>query len=435
VIDAPGGPHVRPWRGRFVVLVGVVLVALNLRLAVGAVSPIVDAIRRDVALSGADVGVLGTVPVLSFALFGSVAPLVARRIGLEPSLVLAMLLSAAGEVLRSRVGSSGDLVAWSVLALAGMGMGNVLLPPVVKRYFPDRIGAATAAYSVAMSVSAAVPPLIAVPLAERLGWRMSLASWAVVGLVAVVPWLVVVARSANARSHLREILRRAPSDTSALAARHRGGGRVWRSPLTWGLTITFAMNTTNAYVMFAWLPQILADAGLDAATAGSALGLYAILGLPPALVVPLLAVHLRNPWGVVLFFVACYVVGYGGLMTSPTRPLLLWVVLVGLAPGTFPLLLTLINLRTRTPTGASSLSGFTQGLGYALAGFGPVAVGLLYEATGGWTAVYLLLLCAVTVLAVSSFVACRPVVLEDTWGAGGGSTAPAARESSIPLAP
>ncbi len=410
---APQHPR-RPWHGRILVLVGVLVVALNLRVAIASVSPILDRVGTDLELTEVQAGLLGTIPVASFALFGSVTPALARRVGLEPLLVAAMLLSAGGEVVRSTVATSSAFLGWSVIALAGMGMGNVLLPPLVKRYFPDRIGPVTAAYSVAMSFSAAVPPLLAVPAAERLGWRLSLAAWAVVGVVAAVPWLVVIARSSAARAALGEVLRRSSTGTERLESRHRRAGRVWRSPLAWGLAIAFAMNSLNSYVVFAWLPTLMADAGYDRAAAGSWLALVAILGLVPALVAPPLGVRLRNPYVLVVVFVALYVAGWAGMLLAPQHALP-WSVGLGVGIGTFPLLLALINLRTRTSAGASSLSGFTQGVGYAVSGVGPVLVGLLYGATGGWTAPSAVLAVSSAVLLVAGFVACRPAMLEDTW--------------------
>ncbi|WP_448059544.1 CynX/NimT family MFS transporter [Cellulomonas hominis] len=404
------------WRGRWVVLAGIVLVALNLRIAVASVSPILDAVRADVALSGSQAGLLGTIPVASFAVFGSLAPLVARRVGLEPALVGAMLLSAVGEIVRSVTSTPAGFLGWSVIALAGMGMGNVLLPPVVKRYFPDRIGAVTAVYSVAMCVSTALPPLLAVPVTARYGWRVSLASWATIGLLSTVPWLVVISRSAVARASLRDVLRRAPRDTATLSSRHRGGGRVWRSPLAWGMAVTFAMNSLASYVVFAWLPQILTDAGVDEAESARWLALFAILGLPAALVAPPLAARMRNPYVLVVGFVGCFAAGFVGLMVAPTSAVGLWTVLLGIGPGAFPVLLALINLRTRTSAGAAALSGFTQGVGYAIAGTGPLLVGVLYEQTGGWTAAYVYLLVVLGVLLVAGAVACRPRMLEDSWG-------------------
>lgn len=408
-------PELRPWRGRFVVLIGVLLVALNLRIAVASVSPILELVRADVALSATQAGLLGTIPVASFAVFGALTPLLARRVGLEPLLIAAMALSAAGEIVRSTAHSSTGFLVWTVVALAGMGMGNVLLPPLVKRYFPDRVGVVTSAYSVTLSVSTALPAAVVVPVADRVGWRPALSIWAAVGILAALPWLVVVIRSAATRAELSGLLRRGPATTPALTSRHRSGGRVYRSPLAWGMGVTFAMNSLGSYAMFAWLPQILIDSGTSPRSAGTWLSIYAILGLPPALIAPIAATKMRNPIGMVIFFVGCWLFSYIGLLVHPSGPVWLWVLVGGLGPGAFPLLLALINLRTRTSAGAASLSGFTQGIGYAIAAVGPLLIGVLYDATGEWIWPLIFLIGTLVVLLAGAVVACRPVFLEDSW--------------------
>jgi MFS transporter, CP family, cyanate transporter len=408
-------PELRPWRGRVVVLVGVLLVALNLRIAVASVSPILDLVRADVALSATQAGLLGTIPVASFAVFGALTPLLARRVGLEPLLIAAMALSAAGEIVRSAAGTSTGFLAWTVVALAGMGMGNVLLPPLVKRYFPDRVGVVTSAYSVTLSVSTALPAAVVVPVADRVGWRPALSVWALIGILAALPWIVVVIRSAATRVELAGLLRRGPATTPALTSRHRSGGRVYRSPLAWGMGVTFAMNSLGSYAMFAWLPQILIDSGTSPHSAGTWLSVYAILGLPPALIAPIAATRMRNPIGLVIFFVACWLFSYVGLLVHPSGPVWLWVLVGGLGPGAFPLLLALINLRTRTSAGAASLSGFTQGIGYAIAAVGPLLIGVLYDATAAWTWPLVFLIGTLAVLMAGAVVACRPAFLEDSW--------------------
>jgi MFS transporter, CP family, cyanate transporter len=406
--DAPA-----PWRGRLVVLTGIVLVGLNLRIAVAAVSPILDVMAQDVALTSAEIGLLGTIPVLSFAVFGSLAPLLARRAGLEPTMVLALLLSAAGEVLRAQSATAPAFLAWSVVALAGMGMGNVLLPPLVKRYFPDRIGPVTAAYSVALSISTAVPPLVALPLAEAAGWRWSVGGWAALGVVAAVPWVVVVVQSVTARAHLRELVRRAPRPAvSALTTPARTDARlVWRSGLAWAMAVTFAVNSLGTYTVFAWLPQVLDDAGLGTEVGGRWLAVFAILGLPASLLAPVLTARMRSPYPLVVAFVACWAAGYLGLLLSPAEGTALWMILLGLGPSSFPVLLTLIGLRTATPALAVLLSGMVQGVGYALAALGPIGIGLLYDATGSWDGPLLVLLGLLVVLLVAGRRACRPEVL------------------------
>ncbi len=407
------------WRGRAVAVAGIVLVALNLRVVVAAVSPILDAVRVDVALTDAQAGLLGSLPVLAFALSGSLAPLVARRFGMEPTIAAAMALSAVGEVLRSSTsGSTTAFLAWTVVALLGMGIGNVLLPPLVKRYFPDHIPLVTLAYTVAMSFSTALPPLLAVPAAERYGWRWALGAWAIIGVAAVLPWAVIIVRSSVVRAQLRAVLGRAPQDTAALAGRHRGGGRVWRSSLARGMAVLFGLNSLNSYVVFAWLPQLYLDAGLAPAEAGQQLALYAIVGLPAALVMPPLAARLRNPYFLVVVCVTAAGAGYAGMAFAPAATPALWTLLAGLGPATFPLLLTLVGLRSRTSAGAMALSGFMQGVGYVLAAAGPIVVGLLYGGGAGWGVIMVFLAVTLAGMAVAGVWACRPVLVEDTWHRG-----------------
>jgi len=409
-----------------------VLVALNLRIAVAAVSPILDLVRADVALDDAQAGLLGTIPVAMFALLGSLAPLLVRRFAIEPVLVVAMLVSAGGEIARSGASGPWEFLGWSAVALGAMGIGNVLLPPLVKRYFPDRIGLVTAVYSTALAVSTMVPPLLAVPVARQVGWRASLGVWAVVGVAAALPWVGVMARSGLARRRMRVLvqaaaeLRRSGSQPAAgpvpaapdpaAPPATPATGAVRRSPLAWGMALMFSMNSLNAYTMFAWLPQILVDAGIDDASAGRWLAVFSLLGIPTSFVVPLLATRMRNPLAIVIVFEVCLVVGYLGLMLSPASGTAAWTLLAGLGLGSFPLALALMNLRTRTSAGAVRLSGFSQGVGYAVAGLGPVLVGVLHAATGGWTAPFVLLFVSLALLLVGAVVACRPVMLEDTWG-------------------
>ena len=135
----------------------------------------------------------------------------------------------------------------------------------------------------------------------------------------------------------------------------------------------------------------------------------------PSFVVPLLATRMRNPLPIVVVFESCLVVGYLGLMLSPASGTAAWTLLAGLGLGSFPLALALMNLRTRSSAGAVRLSGFSQGVGYAVAGVGPVLVGVLHGATGGWTAPFVLLFVSLALLLAGAVVACRPVMLEDTW--------------------
>lgn len=394
------------WAGRALALAGIVLVAFNLRTAVASLSPVLSRVEADIALSPALVGFLGMLPPLCYAAFGIVTPLVSRRLGLERSLVAALVLLTVGLAGRGLAPGAGWLVVASVATFAAMGIGNVLLPPIVKRYFPDRIGLLTTVYATAMAVSTFVPPLIAVPVADAAGWRVSVGEWAGLAAVALVPWIALLVRSRG-------------DESGADAAIPEAGDRGWlavaaRSPLGWALMIVFAVGGFNAYAAFAWLPTILADiAGTPPAEAGALLALYAAMGLPASVLVPVLAA--RRGWirPLVGFSIVVFTAGYLGLLLAPGQATWLWVALVGSGPLLFPLSLVLINLRTRTHEGAVALSGFVQSAGYLVVAAGPLAVGLAHQASGGWTVPLVVLLVSAIPAGVAGFLLARPRYLED----------------------
>ncbi len=403
----PDSPQRPLWHGRTLALLGILLVAANLRTAVAALSPIFAQIRVDFALSSIAVGVLGMLPPVCFAIFGIVAPAFTRRASLETVMVFSLAAILLGDIVRAFSGSFVVLAVGSAIAFAGMGVGNVLLPPLVKRYFPDRIGLVTSLYATVMSVSTFLPPLIAVPVADSLGWRTAVGMWAALSLLAALPWLrILVSHKPAHPDHDVEVEEPQP----------RLLGRVRHTAIGWSLTVVFAVSSVNAYAMFAWLPEILHDtAGSDPAEAGALLSLYAAMGFPAALLVPLLAARLKNVALLVYAGAASFVIGYLGLILAPSTATWVWVVFAGLGPLLFPLSLVLINVRTRTHEGAVALSGFVQGVGYTLGALGPLVVGVLHQVTGQWTLALVVLLATAGAAAVAGSIVARPHQLEDSF--------------------
>jgi CP family cyanate transporter-like MFS transporter len=393
------------WRGRTLALLGILLVAANMRTAVAALSPIYTEIRGDFTLSSVAVGALGMLPPVCFAVFGLIAPFLTRRAGLELVTMVSMAAILIGHIVRASSASFLVLATGSAVTFAGMGVANVLLPPLVKRYFPDRIGVVTSSYVTVLSVFALLPPLVAVPIADSLGWRTSVGMWAAVSFVAILPWLAVMVRRTPVHPD---------HDVEIEEADPRILRRVWRAPIAWALAGIFAVSALNAYAMFAWLPQILRDnAGVGAAQAGALLSLYAGMGIPAALLVPVLTARMKNVGLLIHLGVACFVVGYLGLIVLPAAGTWVWVALIGFGPLLFPLSLVLINLRTRTHEGAVALSGFVQGLGYVLGALGPLAVGVLHQLTGEWTIAIACLIGTAIAASLAGAVVSRPRLLED----------------------
>ncbi|MGX9297238.1 CynX/NimT family MFS transporter [Tsukamurella paurometabola] len=391
-------------QGRLLVLLAIVLFALTLRTAVTSLTPLLTRISEELHFGATIIGVFGMLPTAMFAAAGIVTPFLTTRIGLERTTLLAVAATAIGIGVRSLMGGTLGLLAFSCLALIGMGVGNVVLPPLVKRYFSDSVAVLSTAYLTCVQLGTMVPALTAVPVADAYGWRVSLAIWAIIPVAAFLPWLgIVVAR----RGHdVEDVTAEAPSEPT---------GRIWRSPLAWGAAAMFGMTSLNTYAMFTWIPTILSDAGGSAALGGNMVALFSGVGFVATLVIPGLCARMENPFPLVIVFLGCFVVGFLGLLFAPMTLTWVWVIAAGLGPTTFPMALTLVNLRTRTGAGSASLSGFMQGVGYLAACAGPLGFGLLHEATHGWTAPFLMLFGCLVVLGFGAYQACKPRMLEDTW--------------------
>lgn len=382
-------------QGRLLVLVAIIASALTLRTAVTSFTPLADVIAAEIGFSITTIGLFGMVPTAMFALAGVLTPRLVRRYDLETTVLIAMVLTALGIAARSVVADTGAMLALSAVALAGMGIGNVVIPPLVKRYFSDRVAILSSIYITMVQIGTVVPALIAVPVADAYGWRVSIGLWSALAVAAALPWLFL-----RGQGTTREI-------GTALTV------RVSRSPVAWGMAAMFGMTSFATYAMFTWLPALFVEAGASDAYAAAMLALFALMGLLPALAAPTIAARIRNPFPVAVVCAAASLVGYAGLLWAPMAAPLVWVIFLGIGPSTFPLALTLINLRTRTPEGSAALSGFAQGFGYLVACLGPVSFGVLHDLTGHWNASFVVLVGALLVMLCGAWQACKPRYLED----------------------
>lgn len=383
---------------RSLVLVGLVFLAFNLRPAAVSVGPVLAEVSDGLAMSPTTAGLLTSLPVLAFALFGALAPWGARVVGLHRITLLSLLAVTVGLGLRTVVDSALTFLVLTMLSLAGMAAANVLLPSLVKLHFPDHIGRVTALYTTALAIGLTCALTLTVPISEAFGgWRIGLATWAVLALVAALPWLSLVA-------HDRHL---------AAGAHDVRLGDVARTRLGWAMAAFFGLQSLQAYAIFGWFAQLWRDQDFSAAEAGALVGVVAAVSIPLSLWLPAFAASRPDQRGVLLAVMACYPLGYVGLMVAPHSLAILWALLIGIGACTFPLILTMIGLRSRTPAGTAALSGFTQSVGYLLAAVGPFSVGVLYDATGGWTwPLGLLLALTVPQLLLGLYVA-RPVYIED----------------------
>lgn len=358
----------------YLLLVPVLMLAFNLRPITAAVGPVLEDIRYDLPMSGALAGVLTSLPALCFSVFGLLAPGIARRLGEHLSVLIALVALTFGQLARAYAPNAAVFLALTVLALAGMAMGNVLLPSLIRRHFPDRIGLATSLYSLFLAVGVTVASVGVVPLALSLGgWRAAFAAGSTTAVAALLCWLPML--------RYNRLRRRSPEGK----ARHYTILDVARTRIGWAMAIFFAIQSGHAYSLFGWLPTVYTDAGLDQVSAGFMLGIMTGLGIIPAFVVPVWVDRMEHPLGLLLLIQICLAAGFAGLIFAPATLPWLWAALLAIGLSSFPLFLALIATRARTAEGTSVLSGFSQSVGYLIGATGPFMVGILYEIFDDWT--------------------------------------------------
>ena len=356
----------RPW----LLLLGLVLVALNLRPALSSMAPLLSEVSNSLGLSAAQAGLLTTLPVLCLGLFAPLAPILARRYGTERVVLGVLLALAGGIIVRSCFGDVG-LFAGSILAGASIGVIGVLLPGIIKRDFAGHAGTMTGVYTMALCLGAALAAGATVPLSDYFAnsWVLGLGFWAVPAVIAAVFWLPQVGKRQGAHS-----------------VSYRVSGLL-RDPLAWQVTLYMGLQSSLSYIVFGWLPSILIGRGLTPTQAGLVMSGSVIVQLITALTAPWLATRGKDQRLAIVMVMGMTLAGLFGCLYASLDGLWGWAIVLGLGQGgTFSLALTLIVLRSRDSHVAASLSGMAQGIGYTVASMGPFAVGVVHELTGGWSA-------------------------------------------------
>ncbi|MFK0155819.1 CynX/NimT family MFS transporter [Streptomyces sp. NPDC090493] len=369
----------RAWATRLVV-VGIVLSAFNLRPAITSLGALLEEVRDGLGMSGSVAGLLTSVPPLCFAVFGVMAPRLARRFGPAAVVCAGMAAVTAGLLIRPYAGSTAGFLAGSALALMGIAVSNVLMPVIVKRWFPDRVGSMTGLYSMALAAGTAVAAAVTVPLTDTLGgsWQTGLAVWGGLAAVAVLPWIPLARDRGTAPAPEAE------AGARARAERQPPALRITRSRTAWALAVFFGLQATAAYITMGWMAQIFRDAGVSASTAGLLLAVTMVMGVPLAFVIPRVATRLPHQGPIVIALGVCGLAGYAGLYLAPAGGAWAWAVLLGISNCAFPLALTMVGMRARTGAGVAQLSAFAQSTGYLISIPGPLLVGVLYQHSGGW---------------------------------------------------
>jgi len=356
-------------------LSGIILLAFNLRPAITAVGPISDLIKADLSLSHTALGMLTSLPLLAFAAVSPLVPGMARRFTNIGSIIIGLFLILTGILSRSLVHSVFMLFCGTLLIGIGIAICNVLLPVIVKDFFPEKVGIMTSVYSTSMGILAALASGLSVPLATGMGygWEGALGIWAIPATLAIGIMLYL------------QKFDREKGETSVESS--NGTGNVWKSPLAWQVALFFGFQSFLFYVTISWLPEILVSKGASAEEAGWLLSFLQLIGLPGSFLIPVIAGRLKNQKSIAFLLGFLTALGYGLLFVSTGK---FWIIVslivIGFPlNGAFALGLLFLALRVRNSQESSQLSGMAQSFGYLVSAIGPILIGSLYDATQNWS--------------------------------------------------
>ncbi|MDO4909979.1 MAG: MFS transporter [Corynebacterium sp.] len=350
-------------------VIALIAFSLNLRAVVTSVAGVLAEVQASTGMSSSMAGLLTALPGFIFGVVGYFTPVISRRLGIRGTLVLAMVILGGGIWARTLTGNAVIFVIWSAVALAGVAIGNVLAPAYIRAYFPNKLQLMMLVYTLTLGVGTVVSASVSAPLLPHLGWHWTLRIWAVAAFIAAV--ILIFALMVKVKE----------PDVSG----NRGGVMgLMKSPKAIWLMLFFGLQSMQAYVQMGWLPQIARDKGVSATQAGYMLGVLQTVIIIGAFVAPVILGRFRNPGPIACIFALTTIPAYAGILWLPSA-MWLWIILLIFSNLCFPIALSLIGTSGRTVESTANLSALVQGIGYVLAGCGPLAVGVLHSWSGGWT--------------------------------------------------
>lgn len=366
--------HLKQW----LLIIGVLIIAANLRAPLTSVGSVISFIRDDLGISNALAGIITTLPLLAFALFSPVVPKIAYKFGMNWTIFISLIILVIGIIIRSLLGVNALFIGTMLIGI-GIATGNVLLPALIKIRFPLKVGIMMGLYGVFMNVFAAFASGLSVPIAsiDGLDWKASLMFWGVLAIIATVLWLPQL------KNHKKQNTAAQLSPKQPLTQSKSG---LLRSPLAWHITIFMGVQSLIFYTLITWLPELLYIHGYQADTAGWMLFLYQFAIIPATFVVPIIAERMKDQRLLATIVAGLFFVGILGLLTGAKSLIVLSIIIIGIACGSsFSLSMMFFTLRATNGRQAADVSGMAQSVGYLLAAFGPVLFGWLKDVTHSWT--------------------------------------------------
>ena len=389
----------------WLVLCAMILLATNMRAPIVALGAIAPVVKEALNISEIQIGWLGAVPMLGFALGALISPAIGKRLGLENTLIAMIALLTTGMILRTVIPTwTGFLIGTLLLTLA-IGFANTLAAPVIKQRTPQHIPLITGLFSLTMTVTAGIVSGIVLPLSEQVGWQWALGGWTILGIFALLIWLFLRVRLGSSN---HQLVISTDSDTSDIS--------MWRTTFAWQIAIFMGLQSLLFYTVASFLPSILVSKGLSAVSAGQMGSVFQFMAPISILSLTWLINRGRPIQALAVFAAVLNVIGVLGISYLSTELAWLWSAMMGIGcSAIFTLSMMLFSLRTYTTNQSSELSGMAQAVGYLIAFFGPLGTGWLHESTDSWSMPLFIMLILMIANVVIAWLVSRPVMVDGKY--------------------
>lgn len=386
----------------WVVLCAIILLATNMRAPIVALGSIAPVVQETLNISETQIGWLGAVPMLGFAVGSFISPTIGKRFGLENTLIAMIALLTLGMVVRSIIPTWTGFLSGTIMLTLAIGFANTLAAPVIKQRTPNHIPLITGLFSLTMTVVAGIVAGVVLPLSEYVGWQWALGGWAILGVLALVVWIFLRLRLGSSTNLIAPI---AAQGTSHIA--------IWRNAFAWQIAVFMGLQSLLYYTVASFLPSIWVSKGLSAVKAGQMGSVFQFMA-PVAIISLTWLVNRGRPIQALTVLAAVLnVVGVLGMSYLSADLAWLWSGMMGAGcSAIFTLSMMLFSLRTYTPNQASELSGMAQTVGYLIAFFGPLGAGWLNEVSGDWSLPLLLISILMIINVVVAWLISRPVMID-----------------------
>lgn len=386
----------------WLVLCAMILLATNMRAPIVALGSIAPVVQEALNISETQIGWLGAVPMLTFALGALISPSIGKRFGIENTLIAMIVLLTAGMVIRTAIPTWLGFLSGTVMLTLAIGFANTLAAPVIKQRTPKNIPLITGLFSLTMTVMAGIVAGVVLPLSEWVGWQWALGGWSILGVFAIIIWIFLRIRLGSSSDQVVPIAEQGSSSIS-----------IWRTGFAWQIGIFLGIQSLLYYTVASFLPSILISKGMSAVSAGQMGSVFQFMAPLSILSLTWLVNRGRPIQALAVLAATLNVIGIAGLSYASTDLAWLWSGLMGAGcSAIFTLSMMLFSMRTYTTNQASELSGMAQFVGYLLAFFGPLGTGWLHEVTDNWDLPLFITLILMIINVGIAWLVSRPIMVD-----------------------